>query len=41
MHPSHFKADMRRGMPRLLIDESKGKSPIRALLQIFRRHSNG
>lgn len=41
MHPSHFKAGMRREMTRRLIEETKWKNPIRALLQIFRKRSNG
>ena len=40
MHPSHFKGGTRREMTRL-IEETKWKHPIRALLQIFRKHSNG
>ena len=35
VYPSHFKAGTR------LIEETKWKHPIRALLQIFRKHSNG
>lgn len=37
---SYFKAGRRREMTRRLIEETKWKHPIRALLQIFRKHLN-
>ena len=38
VHPSRFKAGMRRGMTRRLAEETKWKHPIRALLRIFGGH---